>query len=146
VTELTRYRERPDVIVDHPEAVLSFLRHLDARGELVSYEPTHPVIDNAGRVTVRYVRRELAPRAALPARAGHPAPARWSVRRRAAVAAAVVVPLALVAGLLLWWLWVHIVLVLGVTVAALLLTGWWGAGQVGVCPGLHCPGCKCGGR
>jgi hypothetical protein len=30
------------------------------------------------------------------------------------------------------------------TVAVVLLGVWLLAGQAGVCPGIHCPGCKCG--
>jgi hypothetical protein len=102
MTDLTRYRERPDVIVDRPDAVLSFLRHLDARGELVSYEPAREVLNAPDRIAVRYVRREVAPRAALPTR---PAPARWSVRRRAAVAAGVVAGAFGVLGVVIWAVW-----------------------------------------
>jgi hypothetical protein len=138
--ELIRYRDQADAITDWPDAVLLFLRHLHDRGELVSYTPMHPVIDDRGRVTVRYVRRELAPRPTVAAR---PAPARWSVRRRVGVAAAVATGIAVPTALALWWLWAHRILVVGVLVGLGALVIWWGAGQAGACPGLHCPGCKC---
>lgn len=31
-------------------------------------------------------------------------------------------------------------------VAFVVFVGWLLLGQAGACPGLHCPGCKCGGR
>jgi hypothetical protein len=85
------------------------------------------VIDATGRVTVRYVRREAVP-TRYPLTTAPEAPARWSVRRRVAVATAVLVPPIVVGVVVLWRVWVHLAVILG---------------QVGARPGLQCPGCKC---
>ena len=115
---VARFRERPDVIVDRPDAVLAFLQHLHARGELVRYEPARPVINHPDKVAVRYVCRELAPRAVVAAR---PTPARWSVRRQVIGAAVVVgVPTGLIL-LAVWWAWTHVLAILGLLVAVLIV-------------------------
>lgn len=73
-------------------------------------------------------------------------------RRRPEVVAAVVLLAAsgVVGGV---WMWALLALILGVArevasavvVAALAaLLAWALLGQAGACPGLHCPGCRCG--
>jgi hypothetical protein len=72
-----------------------------------------------------------------------PLPPRPVLRREVSpnlVAAGLVTATVLVAAAWVVFLASHIAVVAVVVVAALL--AWVGLGQVGVCPGLHCPGCK----
>lgn len=73
-----------------------------------------------------------------------PAPEPVPVRRREVspnlVAAGLVTATVLVAAAWVVFLAGHVAAVAVVVVAVLL--AWAGLGQVGACPGLHCPGCK----
>jgi hypothetical protein len=70
---------------------------------------------------------------------------RWATVGGAVAAAGGVVYEAVQAYL---WLREHWAVLVGYTVAALvaLLIVWHLLGRAGACPGLHCPGCRCGGR
>jgi hypothetical protein len=70
-------------------------------------------------------------------------PVRWSVRRRLAAGTAAALPVLGAVAWLAYEVWVYRYVILGMLVVAALLGGWVVAGQAGVCPGVHCPGCKC---
>jgi hypothetical protein len=69
-----------------------------------------------------------------------PRPARQREVSPNTVTAGLVAATVLVAAACVVWLACHLEVVAVVAVVALL--AWAGLGQVGACPGLHCPGCK----
>lgn len=76
-----------------------------------------------------------------------PAPRpRRTGRVKLAVGTAVVVLVLLAVGWVVYEVWVYRYVILGLLVVAAVLAGWYGLGRAGACPGLHCPGCRCGGR
>ncbi len=108
-----------------------------------------PSLDYPGKFEAVYLP------AAAPRAVAAPRPVRQvrrQVRRRVPLGAKVGigVSLAMLAGGLTWATYLivaavvaHWAAILGLLVVALVLVAWWGAGQAGACPGLHCPGCKC---
>jgi hypothetical protein len=68
-----------------------------------------------------------------------PAPVRRRELSPEMFAAGFIAATVLVGAALLVFLLGHLQLV---AIAVLVLLGWLGLGQVGACPGVHCPGCK----
>lgn len=127
----------PDLI-GTPDHVRACLEALHANGELVSMTPPKPA--GTGQVVVRVELTPTRPRQ-RPDKVGTRPRQGWRVPA-AVIGGAVVAVGALVA--LLWWavLWLadHAAQVLGVLGALLVVV--WLLGRVGVCPGVHCPGCR----
>lgn len=127
-----------------PDQVRAWLEQAQEAGRLVSFTAPEPVPGRPGEVTVRATVLPVVQVRAYTRVQGQPV--RWSVRRRLAVGTAVALP---VVGAVVWLayeVWVYRYVILGVLVVAGLVALWVALGQAGVCPGLHCPGCKCGGR
>lgn len=68
----------------------------------------------------------------------------WLAGGGCAAGLAVGVPSGWAARWLLEWVAAHAAGILGGLAVLIVLTSWWLAGQAGACPGLHCPGCRCG--
>jgi hypothetical protein len=132
------------------DSVRQSLEAAAARGQLVSVEPLRA---NAHGVAVRVVLRP-AQRTTTDPRQDHDKPRQlrplrirrgWEYRMAAGVAllgsGAAAVWLLVEAGLAAWaWLLAHLASVVGTL--ALLVAIFWALGKLGVCPGVHCPGCR----
>ncbi len=131
---------RVRTVVGEPEQVAAALRRLDEQDRLIAMTPPKPLPD--GRVRVGVKLGEPAPAVvAVPA----PAPQR-AARRVRVVVACVVGGLALLTGaglavaLVVREIAAHLAAVVGI--AGLVVLAWAGLGRVGVCAGIHCPGCR----
>ena len=131
--QIVRYEDRR--IVGYPEDVSRLVDAWRAEGRLLGVRAPVPVPgSDRWAVAVRL-------RADRPA----PVPVRRSYRVRW-VAAGAVAGTGVLAGLG-WLAYLALVAVLPYlagTAVLLLLLCWVALGQSGSCPGLHCPGCKCG--
>lgn len=127
-----------------PDQVRAWLERAHEAGRLVAVTPPVPVAPGSDRIQVTATVLPMVQVEAY-ARSGRQGqPVRWSVRRRLVVASTVAVLLLGAAGWVAYEIWVYRYVIL--LVVAGLLAAWVLLGRAGACPGLHCPGCRCGGR
>jgi len=145
----TKVREQR--IIGDPSHIANVLNTKLASGELVSAaEPVAVAHPETGKpavmVIVRLLDRELPVRAdASRVTSWRRALWAWLVRNRLPIAVTLAVLGALAGVAYLVYLLVqvvisHLALIVGVLVAA--GAAWFLLGRAGVCPGLHCPGCR----
>lgn len=135
-------RTRRTAIVGDRSEVEAALRTVDLRGELVRVDSVEMLAGNRAKVIATVADTALAQRQQLPAR---------RVRRSRVKVALVTTGVTLVVGTIgvaVWaviqavqWVAQHWATVGGIALLALLLL-FVVLPRAGVCPGIHCPGCK----
>lgn len=144
---------REERYIGDREHLGNLMRRLADSGELVAMtEPEHVIHPVTGAPALLVIAQVRDP---LPAKTGEPAKdsaaswkqqmRAWLVRHRVPVAITVAAMLALAAIgyaliLLTQFVLSHLALIIGALFATLAL--WFLLGRAGVCPGLHCPGCR----
>lgn len=132
--------EWPAVLGTRAEVAL-VMRHLSA-AQVAHVTDPEPIPGAPGRVSVRYLPLPN-PHPARPAQHARPTARVTRTERTALVFAggALVGAAAGIAAMLaVQWLLAHLLLIAGVLIALAALL--WLAGRAGVCPGIHCPGCR----
>lgn len=127
---------RDRTVVAGTSEVAAFLRAADEQGRLLRFES--PVPAGPGRVSVQV--RLVEPKSAGRSVMSRP----WLL---AAVAVGTLVALALLGYAVVEvvaWVAAHWRTLLGGTAFLCVLAIWHLLGRSGACPGIHCPGCKCG--